>query len=49
MKCQDYLKGQPLCPVPITTETIPEELVEQMSIAFNSARLREATQLLGLP
>ena len=48
MKRQDYLKGKPICPAPITTETTLEELVEQMFIAYNSARLREASQLLGL-
>jgi len=48
MKCQNYLKGQPICPAPITTETTLEELVEQMFIAYNNARLREAAQLLRL-
>jgi hypothetical protein len=48
MKCQDYLNGKPICPAPITTETTLEELVEQMFSAYNSARLREAEQLIGL-
>jgi hypothetical protein len=48
MTCQDYLKGQPICPAPIITETTLEELVEQMFVAYNSPRLREAAQLLGL-
>jgi len=48
MKCQDYLKGNPICPAPITTETTPEKLVEQMFIAYNSARLCGAEQLIGL-
>jgi hypothetical protein len=48
MKCQDYLKGKPICPAPITTETTLEELVEQMFIAYNSARLRGAEQRIGL-
>ena len=45
---QDYVKGQPICPAQITTETTLEELFEQMIIAYNSTRLREAAQLLGL-
>ena len=48
MKCQDYLKGQPICPAPITTESTLEELAEQMFITYNSARLREVEQLIGL-
>jgi hypothetical protein len=48
VKCQDDLKGKPIFPAPITTETTLEELVEQFFIAYDSACLREVEQLLEL-